>query len=274
MQMRLLALGLLFWFANCVTVDPQGNIISKENLKPPVYTLENTAILPEWSDEDKAVPVMLAALPDETPRSFQLEGLPPVGHQGQQASGTAWAAGYLAASFHFRLQGNEAKYLCSPAFIYNKLNGGRNEGIETLDALKLLKYSGCPHIEHMPYIASDYLRQPEARALLDAPRFLIGGFGRIDFADTNQLKAHLLQRKVIIATFRITTNFVKLSSRTWKQPEGFAAGRHTVGIIGYDDENQVFLIQNSVGKSWGRGGLAEIPYAWLVRTTGKAYVLW
>ncbi len=259
----------------CITVDKYGNPIDVEEDPPErQYDLGEMKPRPEWSDADRTIPMVLAGIPEFPPEKFLLTNLPPVGNQGKQASGTAWAVGYTAASYYFRTLHNRKKYLCSPAFLYNQLNRGEDQGIEIYETLRLLRSSGCPDQKLMPYAEKDYLRRPGPAAFLGAGNYVIQGFGRVDFTDINQLRAHLLQNKVVMATVRITLNFLELEDRVWKNPAGPPVGRHTVAVVGYDHTRERVIIQNSVGEDWGDDGFAEIPYEWFIRLTAQAYVLW
>lgn len=231
------------------------------------------AILPGWTREDLQVPVALAGLPDNPPKLFRLSGIPPVGNQGRQANGTAWAVGYFGISYVYRNQGKEPDYLCSPSFIYNQLNEGRDGGIEILNALIFSVRNGCSHWDKMPYIPTDYMSKPSLAAFNSAAEHRARGYARVDFTDISQVKAHLLQGSPVLITMRIAENFLDFDDDTYV-PSGEAAGRHTVVVIGYDDDQDRFLIQNSAGEDWGTEGRGGLPYAWFLRLVGQAYVLW
>ena len=64
-------------------------------------------------------------------------GLPPIGNQGNQLSCTCWASGYYLKTYH---EGQERgwdltvpEHQCSPAFLYNQLNGGEHGGVWMID---------------------------------------------------------------------------------------------------------------------------------------------
>ena len=236
--------------------------------------LDQFAVEPVWTEEELETPEVLAGLPEDAPEAFLLPDLPPVEDQGIQASGTAWAAGYLAASYYQWRKKGRKEFLCSPAFLYNQLNNGRNEGIETIHALKLLKNIGCSHMDFMPYKPEDYTRMPGNQAFQNAANYPIAGFGRIDFTDVDQIRAHLLQGSVIIATLRVTEDFLTLKKAVWGPPRGRPRGRHTMALIGYDHKKELMTLQNSAGPQWGDQGFVQIPYEWFLRLTDKAYVLW
>lgn len=270
-----LSAAALLAAGGCITVDKYGNPIETDEDRPQrQYSLAEMKPEPTWSAAEKAVPLVLAGIPEFPPLQFRLDDLPPVGNQGRQASGTAWATGYTAASYAIRSQQGRKDYRCSPAFLYNQLNSGEDRGIEIFDALRLLSSGGCPDLKLMPYAEKDYLRRPGPMAFLSAGNYVIKGFGRVDFTDINQVRAHLLQKKVVIATMRITSNFLQLDERVWEKPAGPPVGRHTVAVIGYDHKRERVIIQNSAGEDWGDDGIAEVPYEWFIRLTGQAYVLW
>lgn len=274
-HLTLFLLAAIFFSSSCITVDQYGNPISKsqKSSRNRRLSLNEINIRPGWTDEEKNISFVFAGLPDNPPAQFILQDLPPVADQGKQPSGTAWAAGYLANSYYQRIKKGEVNYLCSTAFLYNQLND-RNRGVEIIDALKLLKESGCPHDILMPYNDNDNTTRPNAESVKDASLFKISGFGRVDFTDIGQIKAHLNQNSPIIVTLKISQNFIELKNELWEYPDSFFMGRHTVAVIGYDDIEKHVIIQNSAGKMWGKEGLAKIPYDWFVRVTGHAYVLW
>jgi len=223
-----------------------------------------------WEKRDRRYPIIYANLPVQLPPSLQLEYRLPVGNQGLQASGTAWSVA-TASSHYFHNKGVE-HYRCSAAFLYNSLNHGKNAGIEIFEALELHRETGCPDESLMPYRPNDYSYHPTPNALEMAQQFQIDGFGRIEFYDINQVKGHLFQKSVVIATLQVYENFLKLKKETWI-PMGKPVGRHTISVVGYDDTRQAFLIQNSAGTGWGDAGYAWIPYDWFIRLVDSAYVI-
>ncbi|OYD15098.1 hypothetical protein CH333_05705 [candidate division WOR-3 bacterium JGI_Cruoil_03_44_89] len=67
--------------------------------------------------------------------------MPPVGNQQTQGSCVAWAVGYYHKTyqewFEHRWDVNDSTHRFSPAFIYNQINGGVDEGSRFSDALKM-----------------------------------------------------------------------------------------------------------------------------------------
>ncbi len=238
------------------------------------WLLRNYNIKPVWNERDLQVPLVLASLPDELPNRFQLSDIPKVGDQRPQASGTAWAAGYLAASYVQIKKNNYKNYLCSPAYLYNNLNQGIDRGIEIVDSVKFLKDQGCADIKIFPYRPEDPAYRPGIRARENARKYRVSGYGRVDFTDLDQVQAHLLQELPIVVTMRISDNFIELEDRMWERPVGNFAGRHSMAVIGYDDTKENFLLQNSIGEDWGDEGKVSISYSWFLRLATQAYIIW
>ena len=275
LNFAILSVLMSLMISACITVDKYGRPVKVEETtrkEPGKLKLSEVAIRPDWSKEESILPIVIAGLPREVPKSFMLKNLPPVGNQGVQPSGTAWAVGYTATTM-LMLKSGIKHYRCSPAFIYNQLNT-KNRGIETMPAVQLLKKTGCSDINTMPYNQYDYSTKPKTHALQNAERYKINGYGRVDFTDINQVRAHLLQGSVVITTLRVTKSFVTLQDKEWQTPEGFYMGRHTIAVVGYDHNKQVFILQNSAGPKWGKYGYAHIPYEWFIRLAGQAYVIW
>lgn len=268
-----LVMALVLATHACVTLDRFGNLVEDT---PPVKEpgkrqLHELPVQPAWTPEDRKIPIVLAGLPADPPAVFIVPNLPPPGNQGGQPSGTAWAGGYVAMTVLARGRGARG-YVCSPSFVYNQLTSN-NSGLEIHEALRLLSESGCASLALMPYNEHDYTTRPSPMAISEARAYRAGGFARVDFTDLNQLRAHLLQGSVVIATISITKNFLALEDSLWPGPEGFFVGRHTIAIVGYDDKAREFLLQNSAGREWGDKGYARISYDWLLRVAGTAYVL-
>lgn len=238
------------------------------------WKLSQYNITPGWTKAESMVPVSLSSFPAIHPKSYSLPTTIKPGNQGKQASGSAWAVGYLALSYFYQVKKNESGYHCSPAFIYNQTVQGKDIGLEAIQALDFIEESGCSDLRYMPYEEFNLLQRPNMQSIENASSHLIRGFARVDFTDLNQVKAHLLQNSVVIVTIMISENFIDLDQLHWKTPAGKKVGLQTIGVIGYDDLKKTFLIQNSAGETWGDNGRAIIGYDWFLRLTRKAYVIW
>ena len=90
--------------------------------------------------------------------------MPQPGDQGQQGSCVAWSTGYNYKSYQEQVQHDwglsSSHNLFSPAYIYNQIDGGQDDGAAIADALNLLVNQGDDTLDDMPYNQNDYTTQP------------------------------------------------------------------------------------------------------------------
>lgn len=266
---------LLILLIHCITVDESGKIINesqskkRENKK---WNFSDVSLGPRWTEKDQTIPLLILPREEDLPETLILKNLPEIQNQGRQASGTAFAAGYLAMSFYIQNKLNKKNYLCSPSFLYNLLNNGKDEGTDIYDTLLLLKNTGCPPIEYFSYKEYDYKIQPNTMIIQIANDYKINEFARIDPLDIYQIASFIKKEYIIITTIYITENFLTLNQNVY-EPEGSFFGKHTLAIIGYDLKKQNYYLYNSFGNKWGKKGYTWIPKLWYDRFVVSAYII-
>ena len=94
-----------------------------------------------FTSQEEMLGIPLASTPysgNELPSIVDLSSkLPSPGHQGNQSSCVAWAVGYALKAYQEYIETNMLIYF-SPAFIYNKINNGRDGGSRNIDSLNLV----------------------------------------------------------------------------------------------------------------------------------------
>ena len=100
---------------------------------------------------------------------------PPVGNQGQQGSCAAWATGYysntfLQAKLHdwTDTHNGNTHHLMSPAWTYNKINGGQDSGSTFEDNYNVMKTIGQASLATMPYSDQDLISWGDEAAWREA----------------------------------------------------------------------------------------------------------
>ena len=264
------ALLLLLPGAGCITVDSDGNPLD-ERKKENYWNLQKLPEGPFWSDEEKSIPFLVVGLPSDVPERFVLQDIPAPADQGRLAAGTAYAAGYLFMTRRERARGAQ-DYTCSPEFVYNSLNGGKNVGLEVLEVMEFLKGVGCADRSH--FSAAEPFMRPGPEAIAEASKHIISGYARVDLARPTHIMANLLQGRPIIVTLQVSQNFLNLDEFEWKKPEGLPMGRHTVALIGYDRTEETWIFQNSAGEEWGHNGRFSLHRQWFSRLATQGYVAW
>ena len=203
---------------------------------------------------------------------------PPAGNQGMQNSCVGWAVGHALKSYQERLEERWPFGLAtvfSPAWIYNQINGGRNDGSLIYEALKLIVDKGAATWQTMPYDHRNYRSQPTDAATREARHYRASGWSRV--GGTRQIKAALFNRLPVVVGMRTYDSFNRLrgTNSVYNTFRGADLGGHAVTIVGYDDHRfgGAFKIVNSWGTGWGDGGYFWLPYRHFRQVVSEAYVL-
>jgi len=69
-----------------------------------------------------------------------------------------------------------------------------------------------------------------------------------------------LQFGPVSTTMKVFEDFMYYKSGIYRHEKGGSVGGHAVTIVGYDDEQGVWIARNSWGQGWGESGYFRIPY--------------
>ncbi|HKK99918.1 MAG TPA: C1 family peptidase [Desulfotignum sp.] len=220
-------------------------------------------------------------VPPSQPLSVDLSSnFPAPGDQGRQGSCVGWATAYALKSYHEKLEMgwslNTADHLFSPAFVYNQINGGQDQGSYIFHALDLAVNQGVATLRRMPYSDTDFMTQPSAAAVAEASGYKAAEWYRIN--DTSQIKAALVNRNPVVAGIKTYQQLMDLygPDAVYNTASGQNLGGHAVTIVGYDDTRYggAFKVVNSWGRSWGDDGYFWMPYNFAAQNIlSEAYVL-
>ncbi len=205
------------------------------------------------------------------------EFLPPVGNQGRQGSCVAWATAYYYQTFQewkeHRWDVNITSHQFSPAFVYNHINGGMDEGAFISDAFKLFMENGCATLEDFPYNDQDYTTWPSEIAYEHAIYFRDDQWYYIftgNETGIEQIKQLLADTNLVVIGIEVYPNFDYIQNYDYtycvNDVYGTSRGGHAVTIVGYDDNRVThdgvgaFKLVNSWGPSWGENGFFWMSY--------------
>lgn len=214
-------------------------------------------------------PVAVIELPETYPEAYDLSKyLPPVGSQGEQGSCVAWASGYYLKGFQENYQDSQAgdftlTNLFSPAYVFNQIKVSDCSGSQIADALELIKNTGIPDWNVMPYDPSQCDEQPTDFVFGIAEENRIESYAYLD-AETlfEQAKAFLLADRPIVIAIAIDRAYFGAREegqaiyRKFKNVDG----AHAMLVVGYDDNMNAFKVVNSWGSDWGNRGFVWIDY--------------
>ncbi len=230
----------------------------------PIYVLPGGQVvklgaIPETPADLAAIPVADLPLPPYGKSLLPMatadisSSMPPVGNQGAQGSCTAWATGYYYKSYqegqeHSSWDLSTTDHQFSPAFIYNQINGGTDDGSSISAAMQLMTEKGCATLADVPYSAADFKSWPSeyaggAQIWLDAMPFRADSYEwwptttEIDLA---ALKHQLDLGEPFVIGIPIYDDFAaKIADDDYyERPADDAeiTGYHAICIVGYDDD--------------------------------------
>ncbi|MGQ8365328.1 PKD domain-containing protein [Glaciecola sp. 1036] len=201
------------------------------------------------------------------------------GNQGQQESCVGWALGYAIKSYQERIDNNweyTEETTFSPAWIYNQINNGVDNGSNTFNALNLLQTRGAASLLRMPYDQNDFTTQPSGAAIAEAVHYKIDTYARVDI---NQARQALANYFPVYFTISVYDTFDALynsgENAVYNSISNNRRGYHAVAVVGYDDNKfgGAFKIMNSWGQQWGDKGFAWIPYDMVASVVSSALVV-
>lgn len=155
------------------------------------------------------------------------------------------------------------------------------EGATVRDAVRSCKHFGVCNEDEWKYDISKVNEMPNANAF---GKSLYQKVTKYEVIDENNLiydiKSALNENIAVPFSMKIGEKWVDLKG-PWRKHNYPAVGRfinkslggHAMVIIGYDDEVQKFLIENSWGSNWGDGGFAGLPYETLLKDIYEAFII-
>jgi len=242
-------------------------------------------------EDPRTVPWMVQdTLLPEPPRHLSVSAdlsnqMPPVGDQGQQGSCSAWAVGYYQKTHYEKREHNwsdsTTNHQFSPAFIYNQINGGADQGSSTTTAFALITDQGCATVADCPYNQNDCTTWPSESAYARAIPYRGDSahwFWMQDTLGINKAKARIDSGYTTVIGIEVYHNFDRVDSFGYKycvaDTCGSDRGSHAITIVGYNDTLSThdgpgaFKIINSWGIYWGQSG-----YCWMSYVAARNAVL-
>jgi len=226
------------------------------------------------ANDTSPVPGDLPALVDNS----TLISFPPIGDQ-PIGDCTCWAAGYYYNTYtQARDEGLDASsgdpdVICSPRFIFSLICQGDRGAECTEHAMARLAQVGCSNVTLHP-MNQDYHEWPSEAAWVQA---LVNRTMTLHKIQANTIegleaiKQHIANGGCVVTRGVVSNNFdlypdnsvLGIDNRVWYSRELDLVSRHSVCIVGYDDERSyvdhrdglthygAFLVAQTSGPNWG-----------------------
>jgi len=226
--------------------------------------------LPDARDFAYAAPLL--RFPHGLPAAVDLRSrCPPVYDQGQLGSCTANGIG-AAVEFDQKKQGAKA-FMPSRLFIYYNervMEGTVNQdsGAQIRDGIKSVAKLGVPPETDWPYNIGKFTQKPPPKAYKDAKKDVVSVYARVN-QDLGQMQGCLAEGYPFVLGFTVYSSFeseqvAKTGIVPMPSPGEQVVGGHCVVAVGYENSSRTFIIRNSWGTSWGKGGYCMMPYEYLI----------
>lgn len=254
----------------------------------------NCGYSPATTDRSNAIPLSRNSMMSHRglPSKMDLsENMPPIGSQGSQGSCVAWATAYAAKSYQEKKEHNwsydppflkgSGEHVFSPAFIYNQINNGRDQGSIIENAMDLMVNKGAAPWKYMPYDQKDYRKQPSPEAIKEAKKYKAKSYRRVNFTNPDGIKAEINAGNPVVIGMLVDDGFYKLKTGIYDKSNGATYGGHAMTIVGYDDskvssngQKGAYRLINSWGTNWGDKGYGWISYKQFAKVARSALVMY
>lgn len=201
--------------------------------------------------------------------SYKYLNCPAVGNQGRDGACVGWGTAYAARTIM-----SGVSNVFSPSYVYNQTKvGDCASGTYPSRALNLIVDQGVCTIQTMPYRENDCYVQPNENQRLEASRYKISSYSRVNI-NVSAIRNQLATGRAVVVGGRVDYYFQTLgANRILTQVSG-SGGGHCYAVVGYNDEYRCFRVLNSWGTEWASSGYGWISYDIVGRLWSEAYVMY
>jgi len=251
-----------------------------KNVNDNVNGQHRMGLIPDSDEKFATFPKAKIEKSGSNPASVDLSAsFPKPGSQGMQNCCTAWATAYALKSYlekvDFDWDQNLKEHQFSPAYVYNQINDGRDEGSAISTALDLIVKQGVCTLATMPYNSKDYTTQPNSSQKVEAAKFKSASWSTVSSGNLEEFKTQLAAGNAVVVGIPVYDDFDNLSKNNpiYDNTSGKKSGSHAICFVGYDDNKQAFKLINSWGTYWGVDGYGYMSYQLVQDLKIRGYVM-
>ena len=203
-------------------------------------------------------------------RSYNgMNDVTPVKNQG--SCGDCWAFATTAALesqvlMKTSISTNEAEQLLVSCSGAGNCSGGYID-----KASSFIESTGLPPETCFPYTGTNSACSAASCPNWQSDTYKITGWQWVTTTSPTvaAIKNALLAYGPLVTTMNVYADFFYYTSGVYSYTSGAYEGGHAIEIIGWNDDDQAFIVKNSWGTGWGEAGFFEIAYSQL--TNGVAF---
>jgi C1A family cysteine protease len=190
---------------------------------------------------------------------------PPVMNQGRCGSCVAFAAvATLEAQLNITRKTPQSPWAFSPQHLFACGGGGCETGWQPMSAVSFLKSKGVPDEACFPYESGAMGKDAActstcSNAAARSEKIVEGTMPSFFFPNPAAVK-EALKKGPLMATMRVHEDFVFYKGGVYKHTTGKALGGHAIMLVGYNDAEKYWILQNSWGEEWGENGYFRVHY--------------
>ncbi|CAL1172000.1 unnamed protein product [Cladocopium goreaui] len=138
----------------------------------------------------------------------------------------------------------------------------KDEGMSLGGAISALELKGACLERNWPFDIDKVNNRPVEPCFNEALRYKIAESEKVP-VDLSSMRRCLAEGHPIVFGLKLTAQFFKpaagggISTPDPDDPQSSEHGLHAMLIVGYSDRQEVFIVRNSWGTSWGDGGLTR-----------------
>lgn len=144
----------------------------------------------------------------------------------------------------------------------------KDEGMSLGGAISALELKGACLERNWPFDIDKVNNRPVEPCFNEALRYKIAESEKVP-VDLSSMRRCLAEGHPIVFGLKLTAQFFKpaagggISTPDPDDPQSSEHGLHAMLIVGYSDRQEVFIVRNSWGTSWGDGGYGYVPYDYI-----------
>lgn len=178
----------------------------------------------------------------------------------RQRCGDCWAFAAIGAlEARLAIDGTSNEDLSEQLLVSSCCDTGSCSGGYIVSTSRFIRDTGSPDEGCYPYLGRDSSCDQACSNWRQVAR-MVSSYTRIS-QSVAALKSALYTRGPINVGMMVYSDFSYYSSGIYEYSYGQREGGHAVLIVGYDDDQQCFIVKNSWGTGWGENGFFRIAYS-------------